>query len=96
MAGEFSEPTLIRLASGFEHVTHARRVPKFLPTLPVTSPSGASGEPGGGDGRRRVPGAGATAALGEAQPPLNSPALPLPARLGRVRVGAALASSERQ
>lgn len=41
MAGAFSEPTLIRLASGFEHVTQARRQPKFLPTLPVTSMSGA-------------------------------------------------------
>jgi amidase len=48
MAGAFSEPTLIRLASGFEHATQARRQPKFLPTLPVTSPSGASG---GGDDR---------------------------------------------
>lgn len=60
MAGAFSEPTLIRLASGFEHVTHARRQPKFLPTLPVTSPSGASGgSDGGGDDR---PAAGARAA----------------------------------
>jgi amidase len=28
-----SEPTLIRVASGFEAATHARRTPKFLPTL---------------------------------------------------------------
>jgi amidase len=60
MAGAFSEPTLIRLASGFEHVTQARRQPKFLPTLPVTSPSGASSEPGGGGDDR--PAAGARAA----------------------------------
>jgi hypothetical protein len=29
----FSEPTLIRLAYGFEQATHARRVPLFLPHL---------------------------------------------------------------
>ena len=33
MGGAFSEPTLIKLASGFEHATNARRAPKFLPTL---------------------------------------------------------------
>ena len=43
MAGAFSEPTLIRLASGFEHATQARRQPSFLPSLPVSSRSGASG-----------------------------------------------------
>jgi amidase len=35
----FSEPTLIKLASGFEAVTHARQKPEFLPTLPFTQPS---------------------------------------------------------
>jgi hypothetical protein len=44
MAGAFSEPTLIRLASGFEHVTQARRQPTFLPTLPVSSTSNAGDE----------------------------------------------------
>jgi amidase len=29
-ASAFSEPTLIKLASGFEHVTHARTAPKFI------------------------------------------------------------------
>ena len=28
----FSEPKLLRLASGFEHASHGRRVPRFLPT----------------------------------------------------------------
>jgi amidase len=31
----FSEPTLIKLASGFEHVIDARRAPQFRPTLPL-------------------------------------------------------------
>jgi amidase len=30
----FSEPTLVKLASGFEAVTHARAVPTFAPSLP--------------------------------------------------------------
>lgn len=34
----FSEPMLIKLASGFEHVTHARRPPKFLRTLSFNTP----------------------------------------------------------
>jgi amidase len=33
MGTAFSEPTLIKLASGFEHVTQARRAPQFLSTL---------------------------------------------------------------
>ncbi len=37
MGTAFSEPTLIKLASGFEAVTGARRKPEFLPTLPTTS-----------------------------------------------------------
>jgi len=35
MGTAFSEPTLIKLASGFEHVVHARTVPQFFPTLPL-------------------------------------------------------------
>jgi amidase len=35
MASAFSEPTLIKLASGFEAATHARRPPTFIPTLPL-------------------------------------------------------------
>jgi amidase len=35
----FSEPTLIKLASGFEHAIKARIVPQFLRTLPTTTPT---------------------------------------------------------
>lgn len=35
MGRAFSEPTLIKVASGFEHVTRARRPPEFLTTLPL-------------------------------------------------------------
>ncbi|HYH47457.1 MAG TPA: amidase, partial [Thermoanaerobaculia bacterium] len=35
MSTAYSEPALIKLASGFEAVTHARIVPKFLPTMPL-------------------------------------------------------------
>jgi amidase len=36
----FSEPTLIKLASGFEHVTKARLVPQFAATLPLDHVNG--------------------------------------------------------
>jgi len=39
----FSEPTLIKLTSGFEAVTHARQVPQFLQTLPFSEPSPTPG-----------------------------------------------------
>lgn len=38
MGTAFSEPTLIKLASGFEHATRARRSPKFLRTLSFDTP----------------------------------------------------------
>jgi len=41
MGRAFSEPTLIKLASGFEAVTEPRRTPRFLPTLPVPVDNGA-------------------------------------------------------
>jgi hypothetical protein len=34
MGTAWSEPTLIRLAAGFEAASSARRVPQFLPTFP--------------------------------------------------------------
>ena len=45
----FSEPTLIKLASGFEAATHARVVPKFAPSLPVGSPGVPLGPPSRGE-----------------------------------------------
>jgi amidase len=42
MGTAFSEPTLIKLASGFEHVVQARRPPRFVPTLPLETTQGRS------------------------------------------------------
>src|SRR5216683_915043 len=39
MGSAFSEPTLIKIASGFEHASQARQAPKFLPTLGLGAPS---------------------------------------------------------
>jgi amidase len=44
MGTAWSEPTLIKLASGFEAVSKARKKPKFLPTLP-TDTGGVSPKP---------------------------------------------------
>ena len=41
----FSEPTLIKLASGFEAVTHARRPPQFLPSLEFKQPPAGGPHP---------------------------------------------------
>jgi hypothetical protein len=41
----YSEPTLLKLASGFEAATKARIVPRFLSALPGVA-SGASGTEG--------------------------------------------------
>jgi amidase len=40
----FSEPKLIKLASGFEHVMKARRQPRFVPTFPA-NPTGHGHDP---------------------------------------------------
>ena len=39
----FSEPKLIKLASGFESAAKARIVPQFLPTLPADATGGGRG-----------------------------------------------------
>jgi amidase len=49
----FSEPILIRLASGFEHVARARIVPRFFPTLPLRNVKGIPLRRLRGRGRRR-------------------------------------------
>src|SRR5207245_1909425 len=49
----FSEPTLIKLASGFEHAAQARRQPTFIPTFPANPASG--GGHGSRHGRLRIP-----------------------------------------
>jgi amidase len=36
IGGRWDEPTLIGLAYGWEHATHVRMMPKFLPTLPTS------------------------------------------------------------
>ncbi len=41
MGTAFSEPDLIKVASGFEHAIDARRAPRFLKTMPLDGPSGA-------------------------------------------------------
>jgi amidase len=38
MGTAFSEPTLIKIASGFEHASQSRRQPQFLPTLGLGAP----------------------------------------------------------
>jgi amidase len=45
----FSEPTLIKLASGFEHVTKARIVPQFQDDLPAGKHVDPNGQPAGRD-----------------------------------------------
>ena len=55
----FSEPTLIRVAAGFEHATHARIEPQFFATLPQQNISGVplrkrAGAPGPGRHARHM------------------------------------------
>jgi amidase len=57
MGTAFDEPTLIKVASGFEAATHARRKPNLLPTLPLDGRPGRprDGSDGhGGEARSEV------------------------------------------
>src|SRR2546427_614895 len=54
MGTAFSEPTLIKLAAGFEHVTQARRTPLVLRTLPFDTKGLPSKVRPGRRGPRRV------------------------------------------
>jgi|CXWL01.1.fsa_nt_gi amidase len=40
MGRAWSEPTLIRLAAGFEHAVNVRRRPRFRPSVPLPGPGG--------------------------------------------------------
>jgi amidase len=52
----FSEPTLIGLASGFEHALRARIVPQLFATLPLNNVKGVPlGRRRGGHGHSRMP-----------------------------------------
>ncbi len=53
MAGAFSEPTLITLASGFEAATQARSTPQYLPTLPLDGPERPRGREDAGRARQK-------------------------------------------
>jgi hypothetical protein len=55
MGTAFSEPGLIKLASGFEAVTRARRAPDLLPTLPTNGGRRHHGPRGHGHNRAASP-----------------------------------------
>jgi amidase len=42
MGPAWRDAHLIELAFGFEQATHARRAPRFLPTVDFTAPAGAA------------------------------------------------------
>jgi hypothetical protein len=51
----FSEPTLIKLASGFEHVTKARSIPRFIQELGQNSQGDAGDKNRGKPARPQRP-----------------------------------------
>jgi amidase len=63
MGTAYSEPTLIKLASGFEAATEARTPPEFLPTLPTNGGRGR-GAASTRHGQHRVPSAAEMTPMG--------------------------------
>jgi amidase len=51
IGGRWAEPKLIALAYAWEHATHIRHAPRFLPTTPVNQ--GPTGSPGGSSSAER-------------------------------------------
>jgi hypothetical protein len=54
MGTAFSEPKLIKVASGLEAATKARKKPKFLPALPDENPTFRIAGRGDGDNGNRL------------------------------------------
>jgi amidase len=52
MAGRWSEPRLLGLAYAWEHATHVRNAPQFLPTLPTGDAPALAPARGAAVGRR--------------------------------------------
>lgn len=54
MGRAYSEPTLIKVASGFEHVTQVRQPPRFIPTLQLGAPARSARTPAASKGAERL------------------------------------------
>ena len=69
----WSEPTLIKIASGFEAATQARQTPQFLPALPLPRVLGKNARQGAGGARRTDPRGLAEALLSSQRSALRRP-----------------------